>query len=237
MSVAFDANMTAGNGTGGLDQNATGVTSVTTSTAITVGALATLLAVAPTWGSGASVDPTARTCTWNGVSMTEGPTVGVTDGGTHRERASIFTLVSPASGANALTLSWTGACDVYMPATSFTGTDTVTGIQTSDSITATAATTITPTSDANGATLACFAVDGGTPTTNFNQIYAEAPFAPGGGASYQLGGASNAHTFTGAGGTIQALAAVHIIAGSAAAGGIGAANLIGSAGRYIGWTV
>lgn len=220
MAVAFDANMTAGNGVGGKDQNATGVTTVTSSTAITVGAAATLLVVTITWGSGASVDATIRTCTWNGVSMTEGPTVGVTDGGAHRARASIFTLVSPASGAKTLTGAWTGSCDVYMSATSFTGTDTVTGIQASDSITATATTTITPTSDANGATVGCFAVDGGAPTTNFNQIYAEAPFAPGGGASYQLGGASNAHTFTGAGGTIQALAAVHIIAAAATAGNI-----------------
>lgn len=217
MSVAFDANMTGGNGVGGKDQNASAATSVTGATLITVGAGASLLVVTLTWGSGASVDPTSRTCTWNGVSMTEGPSVGVTDGGTHRERVSIFTLVNPAPGQNALTASWTGSCDAYMSATSFSGTDTATGIKVADSITATATTTITPTSDASGATVACFAVDGGAPTTNFNQIYSEAPLTPGGGASYQLGGASNAHTFTGAGGTIQALAAVHVIAGGTSA--------------------
>lgn len=211
MAAVFDANMTGGNGAGGLDQNAAAATSVTTSSAMIVGALATLLIVTLAWGSSTSVDPSSRTCTWDGVAMIEGPTGVVTSGG-RSERASIFYLVNPAPGTKTLTAAWAGACDVYMSATSFSGTDAVTGIKVADSVTATATTTITITSDATGLTVAVFCVDGAAPTTNFNAIYSEAPLTPGGGASYQLGGASNAHTFIGAGGTIQILAGVHVIA-------------------------
>src|SRR6267142_3323532 len=100
----------------------------------------------------------------------------------------IFTLVSPASGAKTLAGSWTTSADCYMSAASFSGTDLVTGIKVSDNITATNTTTITVTSTTDGATVACFGVDGGAPTVNFTKIYSEAPLGPGGGASFTLGG-------------------------------------------------
>ncbi len=214
MSVSNDALMTGGNGVGGQDQNATSATTVTT-TGITVGASATLLVSCFVWQSNSSIDPSSRTCTWNGVSMTERSTILQTVSATDL-RVSIFTLVSPASGAKSLTGNWTGATDVYMSAASFNGTDTVTGINASDNVTASAATQITVTSDTSGATFAVFGVNGNVPTVNFVQVFAEAPLNPGGGASYQLGGTSNIHTFTGGAGTIQALAGIHIISGATA---------------------
>jgi hypothetical protein len=74
---------------------------------------------------------------------------------------------------------------------------------------------ITVTSDTSGATLAVFGVNGSTPTMNFSKVFDNAPLDPGGGSSYTIGGTSNIHTFTGAGGTVQALAGVHIIAAAA----------------------
>lgn len=211
MAVAFDASMTTGNSADGLNQQAAAAVAIS-STGITVGALATLLVVVFEWQNSIA-DVTGRTATWNGVPMVERATVVSTSGGVFN-RVSTFTLVNPASGAQTLAGGWTTASDCYMSAVSFTGTDTVTGVNAADNTTATNVTTITVPSDASGATVAVFGVNGATPTVNFNKIFAEAPLNPGGGASYQLGGASNAHTFTGGGGTIQALAGVHVIAGT-----------------------
>lgn len=215
MAVGFDAKMAAGNSADGLNQEATGATSIS-STGITVGGSATLLVAVLAFAQGnASTTPTSITATWNGAVMTAGPTV--TSGtGTPYATAAIFYKISPASGANTLAAAWTNSHDCYMSAVSFTGTDTSTGINAAHSTTATGTTTITITSDANGATVAVFAVDGSAPTVNFTKIFSEAPLNPGGGASYTLGGTSNAHTFTGAGGSVQALAGIHVIA---AAGG------------------
>ena len=212
MAVAFDASMTGGNSSDGLDQNVSAATSIS-STGMTTGGSASLLVAVFEWQN-STADITGRSSTWNSVSSTEGPSILQTSGA-RRNRVSIFTLVSPASGNKTLAGAWTTASDCYMSCASFTGTDTTTGIQTADSTTASGTTTITVTSDANGATVAVFGVDGATPTVNFTKIFAEAPLNPGGGASYTLGGTSNGHTFTGAGGTIQSLAGVHVIAAAA----------------------
>lgn len=217
MAVALDAKMAAGNSSDGFNQEATAATSIS-STGITVGGSASLLLAFFSWGAGVGgTPPSSPAATWNAGGMTAGPTVTHSAGGAF-SMVAIFYKISPAFGANTLAGSWGNANDCYMSAASFTGTDTSTGINVSDSTTATGVTTLTITSDANGATLAVFAVNGSTPTVNFNKIFAEAPLNPGGGASYQLGGSSNGHTFTGAGGTVQALAGVHIIAAGAGGG-------------------
>jgi hypothetical protein len=215
MAVAFDASMTAGNSTDGLNQQVSNSATISSSGGITVGGSASLLVAVFVWQDNLSTDILARSATWNATPMTEGPTILQTTG-TNNLRVSIFTLVSPASGAKILAGAWTNLSDCYMSAASYTGTDTVTGIKVADSVTASGTTTITVTSSTDGATVAVFGVNGNVPTVNFNKIFAEAPLNPGGGASYQIGGTSNAHTFTGGGGTIQSLAGVHIITGGAA---------------------
>jgi hypothetical protein len=214
-AVAFDAKPTAYNSADGLNQEADDATSISATTGFTVGAGATLLVAVFVYQSNDGTDITARTATWNGAAMTEQATVFTS----LFVRVSIFTLVNPASGANTLAGAWTNASDCYMSAVSFTGTDTATGVEVADNVTATQTTTITVTSTTDGATVAVFGVNGSTPTVNFTKIFAEAPLAPGGGASYTLGGTSSAHTFTGAGGTFQALAGVHVIAGAGGTSG------------------
>lgn len=213
MAVALDALMTAGNAADGLSQEiATDV--AIDSAGITVGASATLLVAVLATGHSNGAAPTGVSMTWNGVAMTAGPTV--TSGtGNPFAWVEIFYLISPAAGAHTLHAQWTGSNDMYMSAVSFTGTNTSTGINASDSITATNTTTLTVTSDTSGATVAVFSVNGAAPTVNFTKIFSEAPFNPGGAASYTLGGTSNGHTFTGGGGTVQALAGVHVIAAGA----------------------
>lgn len=211
MAVAFDAAMTAGNSADGLNQEASAATSIS-STGIIVGASASLL-LAILVVQGATVAPTGLGATWNGLAMALGPVA--TSG---LDVVAILSLVVPASGAKTLQGTWSNTGDAYLSAISFTGTDTATGILTADNTIVTNATTITIPSSADGATVAVFGVNGAAPTVNFNKIFSEAPLNPGGGASYQLAGASNAHTFTGAGGTVQALAGVHILSSAAGRG-------------------
>lgn len=126
-----------------------------------------------------------------------------------------------------MTASWpTGAGGgAYMSAASFTGSDATTPVVTADNQavnTGSGNMTVTVTSDANGMTVVVGGTNGGTPTVNFNKIFAEAPLGPGGGASYQAAGTSNAHSFTGWGGTAPVGAGIHI---QAAAGGAAAEEL------------
>lgn len=212
MAVGFDAKMTAGNSSDGFNQEAIGATSVS-STGMTIGGAASLLVAMLAFGAGGGTAPTSLSMTWNGVTLTAQAFV-VSSGGGAMAAVYLFTLVNPATGNRTLAGAWTTAQDCYMSCISFTGTDTVTGVAVADNTTTSQVTTITVPSTVDGATVAVFAVDGSTPTVNFTKIWAEAPNNPGGGASYTLGGTSNAHTFTGGGGTRQALAGVHVIAAS-----------------------
>jgi hypothetical protein len=222
MAVGFDAKMNAGNGTGGLCQVGTGITTLTSATGMTVGAGASILVAVLAFYCPGSAGPTARTLTWNGVSMTEAITDFVVLGGADSLFCSIWTLNSPASGAKALVAGWTTNCDLYMSCGSFTGAS----LQSADNTVANNVTTISIPTDANGATIGLFNTDGGAPTTNFVQIFSDAPFGPGAGASYQLGGAgTNGHTYTGAGGTKQILTGIHLVA----AGGGPVSSLMGQA--------
>lgn len=220
MAVSFDAKPTAYNSADGLNQQASGVTSITATTGYTVGASATLLvAMMVIQGTGDGIAPTGIAMTWNGVSMVSRAVATHASG--VRETVCIFTLTNPATGNHNLVGSWTNAKDCYMSAVSFTGTDTTTGVATVDTVTGTGASqnvTVTITSTTDGATVAVAGINGDSPTVNFNKIWAEAPFNPGGGGSYQIGGTSNAHTITFTAGSEAAWAGVHVIA--AAGGGL-----------------
>lgn len=215
-AVGFDAKMSAGNQTTLEDaNNATTISS----TGMTVGGSATCLVGVLGLGSGGGTQPTGVSMTWNGVSMTAGPSAQQTAAGS-TINVFIFYLVSPATGNRTLTASWTNTNDAYMSAISFTGTDTSTCINVSDSTSATSGTSLAVTTDASGATVVVSLEDGGSPTVNQTQIFSYAALDPGGGASYAIGGSgTNSHSFTGGGGTVRSLAGVHVIAGAGGAAG------------------
>src|SRR5262245_53754968 len=207
MAVAVDVLMTVGNGGSADCQTANDATSID-STGITVSVGASLLTCIPAF-RGNSVAPASVSGTWNGVALNQA--MQVTNG---LNSVGVYTLVSPASGAQTLHLEWTNAADCYMSAISFTGTDTVTGYNASDNQNSTT-TSVTITSTTDGATVAVSCKDSGDPTMNQTQIFVESPLAPGGGGSYALGGTSNEHTFTYAGGSEQINAGIHITSSGA----------------------
>jgi hypothetical protein len=216
MSVAFNARMTGGNGTGGNSQQLATPGLAISSTGMTVPAGTTFLAVPLMLQAGATA-PSALACTWNGVSMTPAcqnyMAAGVGAG------AAWFTLVNPTPGNLVLAASWTGNSEAYMGAISFTGTDIVTGYYVGNSVTGiqTAANpSVAINTDANGATVAC------SQTTATNDVIANqtAIFANNvmndcAAASYAIGGSgTNSHNFTIAVAVATAWAGIRIIAPS-----------------------
>ena len=134
------------------------------------------------------------TGTWNGVSLTVGPT----DIGTTPSSAILY-LTAPATGNHTLSVSWASAADVYLGAESFTGTNAGGCVNAADNTTASNTTSITVTSTTTGATVANYCGNAGQPTINFTQLWEDQALGPGGAGSYTLGGTSNSHTFTGSG--------------------------------------
>jgi len=226
MAVAFDAKMTGGDLDSGRCYGPVGTTSFST-TGMTVGVGATCLVVTIVFGNGSGVLPASIAATWDGVAMTLQANVTSSDApANNRAAAAILVLVNPASGNKTLAGSWTGTLDAYVSCVSFTGTDTTTGVNATNNTTATQATAIVVPTTSDGATVACFGVDGSDPTVDQTEMFSTAPNDPGGGASYALGGAtSNTHNFTGAGGDRQALAGVNVIA--AGGGGATPKNVFG----------
>lgn len=114
MAVAFDANASA-------VVTGVGVTSVTTSN-LTVGAGANRALVTQlvlSLKTAASV-----TVNWDNAGTPQAQTLIVSANGTGTvARAELWGLVNPISGAKAARATWTGASDVYINPTSFTGVD------------------------------------------------------------------------------------------------------------------
>lgn len=213
MAVSVNAVMSGGNADSGRCQTTDNGTSCS-STGITVASGATLLVATIHIYSASNPSPGSLSGTWAGGAITLGPTGNV--GGSALN--AIFYKINPTVGAQTLTINWDDTGDAYMSAVAFNGTDTTTGINASDSVNGTSGTTVTITSTTDGATVASWGTDGAAPTTNFNTLFSYAALDPGAGASYQLGGTSNAHTFTGAGGSNPAWTGVHVLAGAAPAG-------------------
>lgn len=220
-AVAFDAKMTTGNSADGLNQECNDAATTCTSTGITVGASASCLVATVVWKPAGVTAPASRALTWNAVATTEAAFVTSTDGAGTVVSVGVYVLVSPASGAQTLTVTWaSNQADVYMSAVSFTGTDTSTCINATNSTTATQTTSLTIASTASAATVAVLGVDGDAPAVGgsgvgcgtFTKIFSEAPLDPGGAASYQTSsGVSCTHTLTPTTGTRQALAGVNVI--------------------------
>jgi hypothetical protein len=209
MAAAFDAKPTAYNSSDGLNQEAIGATSVSAASGFTIGASATLLIGQIAFGNGANVAaPTNVTMTWDGASMTQEiitSSTSMPDTATSAQ----FSKATPATGAKTLAAAWTTAQDCYLSAASFTGAQ----IDVTGTTSNTQATSLSINTTSDGATIACFAVNGSTPTVSQTKIWAEAPNNPGGGGSYAIGGSgTNAHGFTGAGGTRQVITGLKITA-------------------------
>jgi len=225
MSVAFNAKMTAGNGTGGTYAYQSPAAMSFSSSGMTVGAGATLLVVVLNL-QGGSPAPTALACTWNGVSMNLACSVYNT-GGANGAGAAIFTLVNPATGNNVLAASWaTRNCFAYMSATSFLGTDTATGYNAPDNVTGsgtsgTDGSSVSVNTLPDDATLVCIeSFQAGAITTNFSTIYSAYNLNDNAAASYHLGGSgANAHTFAITASSVSAWSGIHIIAAAEAGSG------------------
>lgn len=218
MAAAFDAKPTAYNSADGLNQEAIGATSISAASGMSVGVAATLLIGQLCFATTTGTVPTGVTMTYAGASMTQ--EILTTSVLALSFATSVqFSKASPATGTNTQAAAWTNANDAYMSCASFTGASIdVTGTTSNTQATALA---INTTSD--GATIACFAVNGSAPTVDQTKIWAEAPNAPGGGGTYAIGGSgTNTHNFTGAGGTRQVITGLKITAtGASSTAGVG----------------
>lgn len=212
MAAAFDAKPTAYNSADGLNQEAIGATSISAASGMVVGALATLLVGQLAFGgSGVGANaPTGVTMTYAGASMGQEilTTSGIGAGSPYATSAQ-FSKASPATGTNTQAAAWTNAQDCYMSCASYKGA----AIDVEGTTSNTQATALAINTTSDGATIACFAVDGSAPTVDQTKIWAEAPNAPGGAGTYAIGGSgTNTHNFTGAGGTRQVITGLKIIA-------------------------
>lgn len=211
MAVAFDARMETGNAADGFSAQVSGGTTIS-STGITVGSGATLLVVVAHFQS-PLVSISSLSGTWNGDALTP---VGQADHSfvVSCDTSAILVRANPTAGGNTLALSWTTAADCYLSAVSFTGSSVTPGFESTDTQTGTAGTTVTVPCAADDATVAVWGTNGSSPATNFTQIFSVSNLNPGAGASYALGSTSNAHTFTGAGGSQPAWVGAHVVAGA-----------------------
>jgi len=212
MAVSFGSKPTGYNSADGLNQEAVGATSVSAAAGFSVHASANLLIGQLAFGNGASVAaPTGVTMTWAGASMTQEVITSSTSMPNTATSAQ-YSKASPTTGSNTLAAAWTTAQDCYMSAVAFIGA------QTNGTTNITQATALAIPTTSDGGTVACFAVNGSTPTVDQTKIWAEAPNNPGGGGSYAIGGTtSNTHNFTGAGGTRQVITGVTLSATGGAA--------------------
>lgn len=135
--------------------------------------------------------------TYNSVAMTSGVTVDFAASGS--KKAWIFYLVAPASGANSVAYSFTGAAESVITAISFTGVDQATGVGNAG----------TPNTTGSGTS-----VTSNITTTAANSWVLDAmneggntPFTPAGGQTQQWGTATTLNGMTGYGSTKPVVAA------------------------------
>lgn len=218
MAAAFDAKPTAYNSADGLNQEAIGATSISAASGMAVGVAATLLIGQLAFGTSVGTVPTGVTMTWAGASMTPEVLTTSSSGASFATSAQ-FSKATPATGVNTGAAAWTNANDTYMSFLSLTGA----AIDVAGTTSNTQATALAINTTSDGATIACFAVNGSAPTVDQTKIWAEAPNNPGGGGSYAIGGSgTNTHNFTGAGGTRQVITGLKITAtGASSTVGVG----------------
>lgn len=222
MSVTLNAVMAAGNNG---DTHAVSAATSFSTTGITVAAGSNrLLVVGVHWGGNAdnTTTPTSRALTWNGVAMTEAKFQSVTTSAPF-EHTGLYTLVNPATGAQTLAGSWTGAVDAYVFAICFDGADQTDGIDETHTVGETDnSIDITGTSD--GATVSVNGRNGSvsaiaSPYTIFGDFDS---FNPGATAAYRIGAVgTNTHDHNNGSniGTRQVTIGIHVIAATGGGGG------------------
>ncbi|MDI3561281.1 hypothetical protein [Bradyrhizobium sp. Arg816] len=214
MAVAFDTFGHTGNG-------GSSTTSYSSASVITVGsgsnrALVVFLMFVFAGGSGL---PTGISVTWNGVSMT--PITGATFSDVTAGTSIIaYGLVNPASGANTLAASWTGARFASVGAISFTGVDQTGGATSfahgaGNHGNAGGNATVTVTSATGNITAAAYTNDGGSSftATSATQDFVDATSDCA--MNHTAGSASNTMTAT-QGSTNWVAAGVDVVAAAAA---------------------
>jgi hypothetical protein len=216
MSVALDAIMTAGNGTGGAFQKVTTASTSISSTGMTVGAGASMVLALLSLGD-QGFAPSGAACTWDSVSMTLLASINNTAG--NDSWAGIFMLLSPTSGNQTLAASWTSNAQANLSAISFTGTDIVTGYESADNVTGTStggtAVSFGINTDARGATVGLLTcnISGSLTIATQTTIFNATGVNINAGASYGLGGSgSTTHTFDYTSSTTNAWVGIHILA-------------------------
>lgn len=216
MPVAFSNKPNGYSGPSGFSHEAVNATSIAPTTGFTVNSGDTTLVSMISFSSWTVSAPAAGLAmTWDGVSMNNRSQVTHSNNpplGAQQATTAIFTLESPNVGEKTLSCSYSPAQDCYLSAATFTGS-----VFDAAATPVTGNTQITINSASDGATIASWASDGAAPTCNFTTIYSEAPNNPAGGASYNIGGTSNTHTFTGGNVPMQAIVGVFL----SAKGGIG----------------
>lgn len=214
MAVAFDTFGHAGNG-------GSSSTSFSSSSIITVGSgsnRALVVYLLFVFGGGSGL-PTGISVTWNGVAMTAITGASFSDV-TAGVSIAAFGLVNPASGANTLAASWTGARFTSVAAISFTGVDQTGGVTSfahgaGNHGNAGGNASVTVTSATGNITAAAYTNDGGAQftATSATQDWVDATdsFA----LNHTAGSASNTMTAT-QGSTNWVAAGVDVVAAAAA---------------------
>lgn len=220
MAVSIDAQMT----TAAAVSNSTAING----SGLTVGAGASLITVHAIWaGTGGLI--TSPAATWNSSSMTL--RVFASRFAASYQSAGIFTLASGetgfVTGNKTINVTWTGNADCYLAGASFSGTDTATGINLSDTTSAVGdatASTIAVTCATGDASLAVYSANGADPTVGGSgadtgpiKIWGRADLNPCGAGAYALGGTTDTYTFSEGSGNNKVIVGMHVIAATSAA--------------------
>lgn len=196
MAVAFDANASA-------VVTGTGVTSITSSN-LTVGGGSNRAVVCQLVLSFKT--PTGESVNWDQTGTPQAMTSIIAANGTGTiARAELWGLVNPTAGAKQAKAAWTGASDVYINCTSFTGVDQTGGATTFPNSTSGTGTrsgatpfSLSITSAAGNMTVAAIALDiGSLSTPTQTQTFLSNALACDGAASRAVGAASVAHAWNG----------------------------------------
>jgi hypothetical protein len=169
-------------------------TSVTTlsGTPITATASATAVLASLVLGDATAVTlPTGITVKWAAqtLSIPTSADTGFLTGSLHKNRAALYGIGAPTTGAQTVTATWTNAYTGYLNIMSWKGSDTTTPFKNGTTATATStAPSVSVTSPANDFAAGCMFTDGSNITaTNQTQWWLNTSQANNGAANYTAG--------------------------------------------------
>jgi hypothetical protein len=187
MTVAVDAvNITVLQGSGITTLSGTPITATASATAV-VASLVLGDATATTLPTGITVKWAAQT-----LSIPTGADTGFLTGSLHNNRAALYGIGAPTTGAQIINATWTNPYTGYLNVMSFKGSDTTTPLKNGTTATATStAPSVSVTSPANDFAVGCMFVDGSNITaTNQTQWWLSTAEADNGAANYTAGAGS-----------------------------------------------